>query len=555
MSINLPDFTHDSKTGKLLQFDGDTSLKQCNATLTWTEEYVKEYIKCRDDIEYFLENYYYITTIDQGRIKIKLRNYQKNVINQYKNNLRCVTLASRQVGKTSLSVGYILHYIIFNVDKTVGILAQDHSMALEIMSMLKDAYSNIPKWLQQGVKVWNVKSIKLENNVKVYSSATSKNALRGRTISLLLLDELSAVSATTWKNFSLSVFPTISSSKTAQILITSTARGKNQFFKIWQGANDKSDWNGYTPIRIDYWEVPGRDENWKEQALKDLDGDRRAFSQEYGNSFMESGFTLIDGKTLMGLIHSQPIKFKLELPEKYSSYLNIYEEPQENHIYSIGVDSAEMTEDSVGDAIAIQILNTSQFPFKQVATMHIREGVSYLESPEICYQLGKFYNNSTIFIEQNSTGLEIANILIGEEYNYENVYFQKQTLPGYKTNKKTKKLGCSNLKLLVENGNIILNDFDTISQLGTFIKKGTSYKADSGYKDDCVMALIASIFFMQDKEFTLENIGEINYLKSTINKVDNEEDINSIGVITELEDISDQILNIVSNEWKWIYEN
>jgi len=554
--VVLPDFEKDTK-GKVLAFDGDTSLKPCKAHLEYTKEHIEEYMKCKNDIMYFIENYMYIVTMDQGSIKPVLRDYQRTIIQSYLDHKRNIVLASRQIGKTTTSIAYILWYILFHDTKSVAILANVHAMAIEIMSNLKISYSLLPKWLQQGVKVWNEKSIRLENGVKVYAAATSKNAIRGRSISLLVLDELSTVSPAIWNNFSQSVFPTISSSKESQIIITSTPFGRNHFYELWKGATDEKEWNGYKPLRVDWWEVPGRDDAWREQSLKDLSGDLRKWQQEYGNSFSESGYTLIDGKVLATIQDcAENIYHNIPLEKRYTDYIKVYETPLAGHIYSVGLDSSEMQEHSVGDSISIQVLDVTSVPFIQVATCNIRAGISYLEVPEIAVAIGNYYNTAYIFIEQNSTGLEIANNIVND-IGYENIYYEKK-LPGYKTTKRTKRLGCSNLKMLVEGSYLILKDFETISQLTTFTKSHSSFKADSGYLDDAVMALLGAIFFMLDRT-SIEHLASINFSQELLTqpieiKNDNnipQEEVSGIlvhGFIGELDDYG----NTELVDWSWL---
>jgi hypothetical protein len=385
--------------------------------------------------------------------------------------------------------------------------------------------------------------------VKVYAAATSKNAIRGRTVSLLVLDELSTVSPAIWNNFSQSVFPTISSSKTAQIIITSTPFGRNQFYEIWKGATDEQNWNGYNPIKVDWWEVPSRDEAWKVQSLKDLNGDMRKWQQEYGNSFSESGFTLIDGKVLTETTDSYPIPHFIKLEQRYLDHVKVYHNPEPTHIYSMGIDSSEMQEESVSDAISIQVLDVTSVPFVQVATCLIRTGISYLEVPEIAVKIARYYNDATMFIEQNSTGLEIANNIC-DDLEYENVYFEKK-LPGYKTTKRSKRLGCSNLKMLLEGSYLTLNDFDTISQLSTFIKKGNSFKADSGYQDDAVMALIASIFFMLDKN-SIEEISNLDFTKGFVKREEVVEEEIGDGLLVHGAFMFDMDSPVEVADWSWL---
>jgi hypothetical protein len=224
----------------------------------------------------------------------------------------------------------------------------------------------------------------------------------------------------------------------------------------------------------------------------------------------------------------------------------VYEEPKLNHKYLLSFDSAEMMEDTTGDPLAIQILDVTNLPIIQVASMNITSGISYLESPEIIIKLAQYYNDATVFIEQNSTGLEVANVLIGEDYDYQNVYYQKPNLPGYKTSKKTKKIGCSNLKFVIENSRLVLHDYTTIRQLETFVKKGNTYKADGSFKDDLVMSLIGGLFFMQDKDF--DGIDKMDFVNGTINKTEEETETQVVYGIDDVI-ISADLLDLEDTSW------
>jgi hypothetical protein len=217
-----------------------------------------------------------------------------------------------------------------------------------------------------------------------------------------------------------------------------------------------------------------------------------------------------------------------------------------------GVDSAKMTEDNAGDALGIQILDITEFPIEQVATIFIKEGMSYLQAPELIFKICNYYNEATVFIENNEIGQEVANML-HFDLEYPSVYFEKGLLPGFRTTKKTKRLGCTNLKLLLENHKLVLNDFNTISQLSTFIKKKASYVAETGYQDDLIMSLIASLFFLLAHGLDIELIENTTDLGNKIidkleedNALD-DEDIPAFGVLPDDEYDSKPV-----NDFDWL---
>ena len=554
--INLPDFEYDIK-GKLLSFNGDVALKPAKAVLPFTDDYVKEILKCKNDIVYFAQNYVYVLNLDQGMIKPKVRAYQKNMLKSYEANRMTICLSSRQSGKTMTFTIFILWSILFKQDYNVAILANVHSMSIEIMNNLKLTYSLLPKWLQQGVVVWNERRIKLENNCVVYAAATSKSAIRGRSVSLLILDETAFVTPKYWESFYNSIYPTISSSKTSKIIMVSTANGKNHFYKFWTDAHSKIEHNGFNPIRVDWWEVPGRDEKWKEETIRGFGGGAvgaKQFAQEFGNDFQGSSATLISQMTLNSLTHMVPIKHQYPFPDVSTTItkcITMYKPPMPDRIYSMSVDSAKVTEHHVGDAVSMQILDVSSFPFEQVCTVIIREGISYLELPEFIYQMANLYNEAMLFIENNEgAGQSTADKLASDSYDYQKLYWEKDGYPGYRTTTKTKRLGCSNLTALLDSGKLLLHDQVTIHQLSTFVKKKDSYKADGSYYDDAVMSLIGAIFFMQDREYELDNIGKLDYIKGLFESAvtEDEYDANTFGFMDDGMEEEEQ------EDWSWVLQ-
>ncbi|NCP97694.1 hypothetical protein GW796_05565 [archaeon] len=906
----LEDLTTDIN-GKELAFKGDSSLKQCGAKLAFTKEHTEEFLKCSSDWKYFIEKYHHIISLDDGITKIKLRPYQLKLIENYISHRFNIVLASRQCGKTESYVGFILHYILFNENKSVAILANKLKTTKGILQKVKQSYSLLPKFIQQGVKTWNKTEIVLENGCSVFASATTGSSIRSGSANIVIIDECAFIQSNTWTDFYESTYPTISSSKESKVIMVScvikdtfvfsdkgltqiknlinpnknkgyevekyvirgkdklrtgnimynnglaktkilntsfgelecslshklwscvngiygwhkadeikvndfisleynmnifgnndvinfnplissnrikntfkcekidkdiayflglfiskgycekifakngklkdskivitsedsletilnklnltfscrdeihyiinstqlmlffeflgfdfnkkeneklipdrllqmskeniiallqgifdgngdskivngtvsytsesktlvyqvkmlllnlglltdikknitlsndkvhstdyiasmntyyskiyydligfrierkqikrdnlkksngskdlfdlipyakkilklknpkenikwfsvneisysenevydfslpdddkdewchsvlyngyighqTPNGMNHFYKFWEDSINKK--NVYKNTRVDWWEVPGRDEKWKEETIANTSV--VSFAQEFGNDFCGSVATLIDPLKLKEVKFSPSLEVSNihnRISEEYHRFIKIYKEPIKGHIYSIGVDSCKMTEENSGDALGMQVIDITKFPYEQVATFFAKEGFNYLFAPEIAVSLGNYYNSAYMFVENNEVGQEVANA-IHFDYEYENIYFEKGNTAGYRTTKRTKRLGCTNLKLLIEKNKIILNDFDTISQLSTFIKVKNSFKAENSYQDDLVMALISAIFFMINKDL---DIGELEDTQTMLSILKNEKE-------------------------------
>lgn len=249
-----------SQISKVKNYLGNPHLKKVGVTQQMTADEVEEYIRCSQDPTYFIERYVKIISLDKGFIKIKLYPFQKDAIEKINGNRKIIVKAGRQVGKTTMVVGYILWYILFNEEKFVAILANKASTAREILSRVKIAYEALPLWLQQGVRTWNKGDIELENNCRVMATSTASSAIRGFSISLLYLDEFAFVPSNIADDFFTSVYPTISSGTTSKILISSTPNGMNHFYKMWTEAIENL--NGFTTIEANWRQVPGRDQKW-----------------------------------------------------------------------------------------------------------------------------------------------------------------------------------------------------------------------------------------------------------------------------------------------------
>jgi hypothetical protein len=473
---------------KLKHYLGNPKLKRVNMAMNLTEDQIREFVKCAQDPTYFIENYVKIITLDKGFVQIELYPFQKQVVTDINENRRVIVKAGRQVGKTTIIVGYILWYILFNQDKTVAILANKASTSREILARIKLAYEALPMWIQQGVKVWNKGDIELENGCRVLANSTASSAIRGFSISLLYLDEFAFVPSNIAEEFFTSVYPTISSGTTSKILISSTPNGMNHFYRMWTEAVEGQ--NGFTHVEANWRQVPGRDQKWADEQRRVL-GEQK-FLQEMECEFMGSSGTLISAAGLKSLAFVTPIHTS-------DNGIKIYQAPISNHTYVIISDTSR----GKGlDYSAFSVIDVTEIPYKQVCT-YKDNNISPLVYPSIIKRIGEYYNQAYSLVEINDNGQQVVDSLF-EDYEYENILstvdvkgkvaltwgYGNKSQRGIRTTKSVKRLGCSILKNLIESQKIILQDFDTISELSTFISKGASYEAEEGSHDDLVMTLV-----------------------------------------------------------------
>jgi hypothetical protein len=504
-------------------YNGNPLLKKSRKKIAWTQEQVQEWLKCAQDPIYFAEKYIKIVHVDRGFIPIKLYDYQKEIIQKITNNRRVTVVTSRQAGKTTTAAAVILHYILFNDHKTVALLANKGDAAREILDRIKAAYEALPDWLQQGVEEWNKGNITLENGCKVLAAATSSSAIRGKSISLLYIDEAAFVEG--WDEFFASVYPTISSGDTTKILFTSTPNGLNHFYKTCEGASkprDSKEWNGFEFVRVPWFEVPGRDEKWKKETLGAMDWDYEKFAQEFECEFLGSSGTLITGAVLKTLVS--------QIPKTNRDGLTIYQEPAgNNHQYAI---VADVSRGKGLDYSAFQVIDITTMPYRQVC-VYRNNLATPLDYSATLHRLGKAYNYASILVENNDAGIQVVDSL-HYDYEYENIIYtenagaggkrisagfaNKSKERGVRTTKTVKAVGCSMLKLLIEQQQLIINDHQTIFELSRFSRKGNSYEAEDGCNDDLVMSLVL-FAWMSDQQY-FKDLTNINTLQNLRDKTD-----------------------------------
>jgi hypothetical protein len=490
---------------------GNANLKAANVPLNFTKEQVEEYLKCAEDPVYFIESYCKIVTLDHGLQPFKLYDCQKNKVKIIHENRKVILMEGRQQGKTTTSAAYILWYTLFQESKTVAILANKAPAAREVLYRYQVMFENLPSWLQQGVTTWNKGDIALENGSIVFTAATSASGIRGKSVNLLYVDETAIIPNNIADQFFASVYPTISAGETTKILLSSTPLGYNHFWKFWNDAENGR--NGFVPLFIPYWEIPGRDEAWAETQRKLL-GELK-YNQEILCNFLGSSLTLIASDAIAQLSPSPTIYKK--------DGLDIFEKAEKDHTYVIVADTAK----GVGeDYSAFTIVDVTSMPYKQVGKYRDNM-ISPLLYPSIIYKVGKEYNEAYVLVEVN-TSEQVADILYGE-YEYENIIFVNRTTQGQVvsggfgggksqlgvvTDKKVKRIGCSNFKSMVEEKKLLIRDADTISEISTFIQRRNSYGADEGYHDDLVMPLVLFSWLTTNpyfKELTNVNIRKELY--------------------------------------------
>ena len=271
------------------QYLGNPNLKKANVTVEFTKEQIQEYQKCMDDAIYFIENYMQIVSLDEGLVPMNMYKFQKKMVRTFHKNRFTLCKLPRQSGKSTIIIAYLLHYVLFNPNVNVAILANKSSTARDILGRLQLGYEHLPKWLQQGVISWNKGSLDLENGSSILAASTSASAIRGGSYNIIFLDEFAYVPSTVSEEFFSSVYPTISSGKTTKVMIVSTPHGMNMFYKLWTDAETGK--NDYVPIEVHWSEVPGRDEVWKEETIRNTS--QSQFNSEFECEFLGSIDTLI----------------------------------------------------------------------------------------------------------------------------------------------------------------------------------------------------------------------------------------------------------------------
>ena len=492
---------------------GNPNLKKTNVAIQWTNEQVQEFLKCKADPIYFVENYIQIVSLDEGLVPFKMYPFQEKLVRNFHENRFNICKMPRQTGKSTTCVSYLLHYAVFNDNVNIAILANKASTARDLLGRLQLAYENLPRWMQQGIVSWNKGSLELENGSKIIAASTSASAVRGGSYNIIFLDEFAFIPNHIADQFFASVYPTISSGKSTKVIMVSTPHGMNHFYRYWHEAQRGN--NEYVATEVHWSEVPGRDAKWKAQTIANTSDQQ--FRVEFECEFLGSVDTLITPAKLRALVYDNPIQS--------NKGLDIYDKPEKEHDYIITVDVAR----GVGiDYSAFVVFDTTKFPHEIVAKYRNNE-IKPMLFPSIIYDIAKTYNNAYILCEVNDIGDQVASIL-NYDLEYENVlmcsmrgragqivgqgFSGNKTQLGVKMSKTVKKVGCSNLKTIIEDDKLIFKDYEIISELTTFIQKHNSFEAEEGCNDDLAMCLVIFAWLVCQeyfKEMTDQDIRQRIY--------------------------------------------
>ena len=487
---------------------GNPLLKKSNVPVEWTKEQILEYQKCMEDPLHFIQNYIRIVSLDDGLVPFTMFPFQKDMVGTIHSNRFTICRMPRQSGKSTTMVSYILHYVLFNPSMNVAILANKASTARDILGRLQLAYENLPKWLQQGVMSWNKGSLELENGSKIVASSTSSSAVRGGSFNMIFLDEFAFVPTNVASDFFSSVYPTISSGKSTKVIIVSTPNGMNLFYKLWTDAENKR--NSYNIIDVHWSEVPGRDDKWREETIANTSEEQ--FQREFECEFLGSSNTLIHPSKIKTMAFQNPIES--------NAGLDMYERPNTKNTYVVIADVSRGTNN---DYSAFIVFDVSTVPYRIVAKYRDNE-IKPMLFPNIIHDVAKAYNQAYVMVEVNDIGEQVASAL-QFDLEYENLIMASmrgragqvvgggfsggKAQLGVRTTKAVKKMGCSNIKQIIETDKLIINDYNLINEWSTFILKGQSYEAEEGHCDDLAMCCVLFGWLVQQtyfKELTDDDI-------------------------------------------------
>ena len=522
---------------------GNPNLKKANVQQEWTKEEVEEYTKCMKDPIYFIQTYIRIVSLDEGLVPFKMYDFQKEMVGTFHKNRFTICKLPRQSGKSTTIIAYLLHYVLFNPSVSVAILANKAATARDLLGRLQLAYEHLPKWLQQGVMSWNKGSLELENGSKILASSTSASAVRGGSYNIIFLDEFAYVPANVAEQFFSSVYPTISSGKTTKVMIVSTPHGMNMFYKLWVDAEEGR--NSYQPIEVHWSEIPGRDEEWKAETIKNTSESQ--FNTEFECEFLGSIDTLITSSKLKTLTYRQPLQS--------NAGLDIHVKPEKDHTYML---TADVSRGTSNDYSAFIVFDVTTLPYRMVAKFKDNE-VKPLVFPSKIYDVARAYNQAFVMVEVNDIGEQVASSL-QFDLEYDNLVMASmrgragqilgggfsggKAQLGVRTTKAVKKIGCSNLKQLVEDNKLIVEDYDCINELSTFIVKGSSFQADDGCTDDLVACMF--LFSWATDQIYFKELTDSDVRKTMILEQQEslEQDMSPFGfIVNGLED--DNIGNMV----------
>ena len=527
---------------------GNPNLKKANVEQEFSKKEIAEFLKCAQDPVHFIREYIKIVSLDEGIIPFTMYDFQEDMVQKFHDHRFNIAKLPRQSGKSTIVTAYLLWYVLFNDNVNVAILANKAATAREMLGRLQLSYENLPKWLQQGILGWNKGSLELENGSKILAASTSASAVRGMSFNIIFLDEFAFVPNHIAEQFFSSVYPTISSGQKTKVIIISTPHGMNMFYKLWHDAERKS--NEYIPTEVHWSQVPGRDEVWKEQTIRNTS--EQQFRVEFDCEFLGSVDTLISPSKLRIMPYEDPIK--------QNRGLAVYEDVKEEHNYIVTVD---VSRGIGGDYSAFCVMDTTTLPYTLVARYKNNE-IKPIILPNIIVDVAKNYNGAYILCEVNDIGGQVADI-IQYDLEYENLlmaamrgragqqlgqgFSGKKTQLGVKMSTAVKQVGCSNLKALIEDDKLIIKDYDTIAELTTFIQKGQSFQAEDGCHDDLAMCLVMFAWMAMQEYFKEMHDNDVRQRIYDDQRDSIEQDMSPFGFVSDgLDD--DHIIDAQGERWE-----
>ena len=527
---------------------GNPNLKKANVNTEFTKKQVAEYMKCAQDPVYFIRQYIKIVSLDEGVIPFDMYDFQEGMVEKFHEHRFNICKLPRQSGKSTIVTAYLLWYVLFNANVNVAILANKAPTAREMLGRLQLSYENLPKWMQQGIVGWNKGSLELENGSKILASSTSASAVRGMSFNVIFLDEFAFVPNHIAEQFFASVYPTISSGKSTKVIIISTPHGMNQFYKLWHDAERNA--NNYVATEVHWSQVPGRDDKWKQQTIENTS--EAQFRVEFECEFLGSVDTLITPSKLRMMPYKDPIN--------QNKGLAVYENVIAEHNYIITIDVSR----GVGnDYSAFVVMDTTTIPYKVVARYKNNQ-IKPIVFPNVIVDVATNYNNAYLLCEVNDIGGQVADI-IQYDMEYENLlmvsmrgragqqlgqgFSGKKTQLGIKMSTAVKQVGCSNLKALIEDDKLLVEDYDTIAELTTFIQKGQSFQAEDGCNDDLAMCLVIFSWMAMQPYFKEMHDNDVRQRIYEDQRDQIEQDMAPFGFVTDgLEE--DQFKDAQGDVWQ-----
>ena len=459
------------------------------------EDMNAEYQKCSNDPAYFISNYVKVIHPIRGLVTFKLYPFQEHIVHELENHRFNILKKFRQAGCTTTCVGYALHQSIFREHQSIVFLSMGDTESTEILDRIKIAYDSLPVWIRPKIKEDNKHTFKLENGSVIKSRPSGKQSGRSLAGTMLIIDEAAFIEniGTIWA----AVYPIISTGGKAFILSTVNGVG-NWYHDLW--LNSEAGANSFNSIDIKWQDHPeyrkqdGFDELYEELEDCGINVDLweettksnipyKQWLQEYEAEFLGTGETFLEGRLLKTMLDSIDTEFDI----KYNNRMRVWAEPDPNHTYILGADTA-LGRDR--DYSAFQIIDA--YNGQQVAEFYSNR-TPIDNFAEVINREGLYYNNALVVIERNTIGENVIDHLYNR-LQYENLWMDNKYKIGFQVTTKTRENLLAKLEEYIRNNIIKVNSKRTVDELLTFIiTENGRIEADAGKNDDLIIGLALAI--------------------------------------------------------------